>query len=157
MISTGLNITDNQFITKDTYYSPQDDDEDTSNKFHYINFEIPMFLKDISEFFKQVTVLKFAEFNIGLKFIDNMIISSRENIETTIKSCHLFVKEVELYENDHIKYLKMLNDGYTKNINFLECHTRIFNDKMFEINENFYVNNVQNCDSVYMYGNFKYK
>ena len=66
-----------------------------------------------------------------------MIISSRENIETTIKSCHLFVKEVELYENDHIKYLKMLNDGYTKNINFLECHTRIFNDKMSEINENF--------------------
>ena len=47
-ISTGLNITDNQFITKDTYYSPQDDDEDTSNKFHYINFEIPIFLKDIS-------------------------------------------------------------------------------------------------------------
>ena len=38
-------ITDNQFITKDTYYSPQDDDEDTSNKFHYINFEIPNFLK----------------------------------------------------------------------------------------------------------------
>ena len=150
--STGLNITDNQFITKDTYYSPQDDDEDTTNKFHYINFEIPIFLKDILEFFKQVTVLKFAEFNIGLKFIDNMIISSRENIETTIKSCHLFVKEVELFENDHIKYLKMLNEGYSKTINFLECHTRIFNDKMSEINENFYVNNVQNCDSVYMYG-----
>ena len=47
-----------------------------------------------------------------------MIISSREGIKTTIKSCHLFVKEVRLYENDHIKYLKMLNDGYTKNINF---------------------------------------
>ena len=72
-ISTGLNITDNQFITRDTYYSPQDDDEDTSNKFHYINFEIPIFLKDISEFFKQVTVRKFAEFNIGLKFIDYFI------------------------------------------------------------------------------------
>ena len=40
---------------------------------------------------------------------------------------------------------------------FLECHTRIFNDKMSEINENFYVNNVQNCDSVYMYRYFKYK
>ena len=150
-ISTELNIIDNQFITKDTYYSPQDD-EDTSNKFHYIDFEIPIFLKDISEFFKNITVLKFAEFNIGLKFIDNIIISSRQNIETTIKSCHLFVKEVELYENDHIKYLKMLSEGYIKNINFLECHKRIFNDKMSEINENFYVNNVQNCDSVYMYG-----
>ena len=65
-ISTGLNITDNQFITNDTYYSPQDD-EDTSNKFHYINFEIPIFLKDISEFFKQVTILKFAEFYHRLK------------------------------------------------------------------------------------------
>ena len=151
-ISTGLNITDNQFITKDKYYSQQDDDEDTSNKFHYINFEIPIFLKDISEFFRKVVVLKFAEFNINLKFIDNMIVSSRENIETTIKSCHLFVKEVELYENNHIKHLKMLNDGYSKNINFLECHTRIFNDKMSEINESIYVNNVQNCDSVYMYG-----
>ena len=121
-ISTDLNITDNQFITKDTYYSPQNDDEDTSNKFHYIDFEILIFLKDISEFFRKVTVLKFAEFNINLQFIDNVIISSRENIKTTIKSCHLFVKEVTLHENDHIKYLKMLNDGYTKNINFLECH-----------------------------------
>ena len=74
-------------------------------KFHYINFEIPIFLKDISEFFKNFTVLKFTEFNICLKFIDNMIISPREGIETTIKSCHLFVKEVELHENDHIKYL----------------------------------------------------
>ena len=151
-ISTGLNVTENQFITKDTYYSPQDDDEDTSNKFHYINFEIPIFLKDISEFFRKATVLKFAEFNINLKFIDNMIISAREGIKTTIKSCHLFVKEVKLHENDHIKYLKMLNDRYSKTINFLECHTRVFNDNMSEINENFYVNNVRNCHSAYMYG-----
>ena len=151
-ISTGLSITDNQFISKDTYYSPQDDDKDISNIFHYINFEIPIFLKDISEFFRKVTVLKFGEFNINLKFIDNMIISSREGIKMTIKFCHLFVKEVKLHENDHIKYLKMLNDGYSKTINFLECHTRVFNDKMREINENFYVNNVRNCDSVYMYG-----
>ena len=38
-IPTGLSITDIQFITKDTYYSPKDDDEDTSNKFHYINLK----------------------------------------------------------------------------------------------------------------------
>ena len=150
-ILTNINVLENQFITKDTYYSPQGD-EDTSNKFHYINFEIPIFLKDISQFFRKVTVLKLAEFNINLKLIDNIIISSRQNIETTIKSCFLFVKEVKLHENDRIKYLKMFNDGYSKTINFLECHTRVFNDKMSEINENFYLNNVQNCDSVYMYG-----
>ena len=47
-----------------------------------------------------------------------MIISSRKNIETAIKSCHLFVKEVTLHESDHIKYLKMLDSGYSKTINF---------------------------------------
>ena len=151
-ILTGLNITDNQFITKDTYYSRQDDDNDTTNKFHYINFKIPIFLKDISEFFRKVDILKGAEFNINLRFIDNMVISSRPGIKTNIKSCFLYVKEVKLYEEDNIKYLKMLNDGYIKTINFLENHTMIYDDKMSEINENFYINNVRNCDSVYMYG-----
>ena len=42
--------------------------------------------------------------------------------------------------------------GIAKLLIFLECHSRIFNDKMSEINENFYVNNVLNCDSVYIYG-----
>ena len=80
-----------------------------------------------------------------------MITSSREGIKTTIKSYHLSVKEVILHENDHIKYLKMLNDGYSKNMNFLETHTKISNDKMKEINQDFYINNVQNCYSVYIY------
>ena len=31
----------------------------------------------------------------------------------------------------------MMNDGYTKSINLLENHVRIFNDKMSEIEENF--------------------
>ena len=81
-----------------------------------------------------------------------MIISSREGIVTTIKSCHLFLQEVELNEEDHIKFLKMLNTGYTKSINFLENHTKIFNDKLSEINENFYINNIRNADAVYLYG-----
>ena len=80
-----------------------------------------------------------------------MVISSRTGIKTNIKSCFLYVKEVKLYE-DNIKYLKMLNEGYTKSINFLENHTKIFNGKMSEINENFYINNIRNCDSVCMYG-----
>ena len=46
----------------------------------------------------------------------------------------------------------MLNDGYTRTINFLENHSRIFDDKMSEINENFYIGNLRNCDSIYMYG-----
>ena len=78
-----------------------------------------------------------------------MIISSRENIITNIKSCYLYVEEIKLNNEDEIKYLKMLNDGYTKNINFLENHVKIFSDKMSEINENFYINNVRN--TIYIY------
>ena len=39
-----------------------------------------------------------------------------------------------------------------KTINFLENHTRIFDDKIYTVNENFYINNVRNADSVYIYG-----
>ena len=80
-----------------------------------------------------------------------MIISSREEIIINIKSCYLYVEEIELNNKDEIRYLKMLNDGYTKNINFLENHVKIFSGKMSEINENFYINNVRNAESVYIY------
>ena len=46
----------------------------------------------------------------------------------------------------------MLNNGYTKNINFLENHVKIFNDKLSEINENFYISNIRNADAIYLYG-----
>ena len=39
-----------------------------------------------------------------------------------------------------------------KTINFLENHTRIFDEKISTVNENFYINNVRNADSVYIYG-----
>ena len=54
-----------------------------------------------------------------------------------IKSCKLYVLEVKSSDQDQIKYLKILNNGYTKSINFLENHTRIFNGKMSKIKEKF--------------------
>ena len=86
-----LTIKYNPFISKETYVRNSDigEDDDTSDKFHYVNFKIPIFLKDISDFFKKVDLLKFAEFNIDISFIDKIIISKRENITTSIKSCYL--------------------------------------------------------------------
>ena len=149
-----LTIKYNPFISKETYVRSSDvgEDDDISDKFHYVNFKIPIFLKDISDFFKKVDLLKFAEFNIDISFIDKIIISKRENISTSIKSCYLYVEEIKLSDEDHIRYLKLLNNGYTKSINFLENHTRIFDNKLTTINENFYINNVRNADSVYIYG-----
>ena len=81
-----------------------------------------------------------------------MVISKRANIETSIKSYFLYVEEIKLSDQDQIKYLKLLNDGYIKSINFLENHTRIFDEKLSTVNENFYINNIRNADSVYIYG-----
>ena len=148
-----LTIKYNPFISKETYIRNSDIDEndDISDKFHYVNFKIPIFLRDISDFFKKLDLLKFPEFNIDISFVDKIVISKRDNIKTTIKSCFLYDEEVKLSDEDHIRYLKLLNDGYMKTINFLENHTRIFDDKISTQNENFYINNVRNADSVYIY------
>ena len=149
-----LTIKYNPFISKETYIRNSDiaEDDDISDKFHYVNFKIPIFLKDISEFFKKVDIIKYGEFNIDISFIDKIIISKRDNTKTTIKSCFLYIEEIKLSNEDHIRYLKLLNNGYMKTINFLENHTRIFDDKISTVNENFYINNVRNADSVYIYG-----
>ena len=148
-----MSIKDNQFISKETYIRASDIvDDDISNKFHHIDFKIPISLKDISEFFKKVDLLKYAEFNIDISFINKIVISKRANTKTTIKSCFLYVEEIKLSDEDQIKYLKLLNDGYIKSINFLENHTRIIDEKLSTVNENFYINNVRNADSVYIYG-----
>ena len=149
-----LTIKYNPFISKETYIRNSDiaKDDDISDKFHYVNFKIPIFLKDISEFFKKVDLIKYAEFNIDISFINKIVISKRADIKTTIKSCFLYVEEIKLSDEDQIKYLRLLNNGYMKTINFLENHTRIFDEKVSTVNENFYINNVRNADSVYIYG-----
>ena len=92
----------NPFIFKETYIRNSDicEDDDISAKFHYVNFKIPVFLKDISEFFKKVDLLKYAEFNIDISFIDKIVISKRADTTITIKSCFLYVEEVKLSEED---------------------------------------------------------
>ena len=51
-----LTIKYNTFISKETYIRNLDigEDDDISDKFHYVNFKIPIFLKYISDFFKKL-------------------------------------------------------------------------------------------------------
>ena len=145
-----LNITNNKFITKDTYFSKQEDDDEEKN--HFVDFEVPIFLKDISSFFKNIDIIHYGEFNILIDLIDELFVSSREGITYDIKSAYLIVEEIKLSEENELRYLKKLDNGYIKTINFLENHVKIFNDK-FNINrQDFYLNNVRNGDSIYMYG-----
>ena len=71
-----LNITNNKFITKETYFNEQNDDDET--KPHYITFKIPIFLKDISDCFRKIDLIQFGEFNINIQLIDGIFVTSRE-------------------------------------------------------------------------------
>ena len=146
----GLNIINNKFITKDTYFTKQEDSDEEKN--HFIDFEIPIFLKDISSFFKNIDIIHYGEFNILIDLIDELFVSSRDGIVYDIKSAYLIVEEIKLSEENEIRYLKKLDNGYIKTINFLENHVKIFNDK-FDINrQDSYLNNVRNGDSIFIYG-----
>ena len=148
--STGLNITNNKFITRDTYFTKQEDSDEEKN--HFVDFEIPIFLKDISSFFKNIDIIHYGEFNIPIDLIDEIFVFSRDGVTYDIKSAYLIVEEIKLSEEDELRYLKKLDNGYIKTINFLENHVKNFNDK-FNINrQDFYLNNVRNGDSIYIYG-----
>ena len=145
-----LNITNNKFISKETYFTKRENEDET--KPHYITFKIPIFLKDISDYFRKIDFIQFGEFNINIQLIDNIFVVSREGCTYEIKNVYLYTEEVKLTDSDNIKYLKMLDNKFTKKINFMENHTLTFNEKLKEINEDFAINNIRNSDSVFIYG-----
>ena len=145
-----LNITNNKFITKDTYFTKQEEEDEI--KPHYITFKIPIFLKDISDYFRKIDIIQFGEFNINIQLINNIFVTSRDGCTYKIKNAYLYTEEVKLTDSDNIKYLKMLDNKFTKKINFMENHTLTFDGKLKEINEDFAINNIRNSDSVFIYG-----
>ena len=145
-----LNISSNKFITKETYFTKKEDEDETRS--HYITFKIPIFLKDISDYFRKIDLIQFGEFNINIQLIDNIFVTSREGCTYEIKNVYLYTKEVKLTDIDNIKYLKMLDNKFTKKINFMENHTVTFDGKLKEVNEDFSINNTRNSDSVFIYG-----
>ena len=90
-----LTIKYNPFIFKETYIRNSDIDEndDISDKFHYVNFKIPIFLRDISDYFKKLDLLEFAEFNIDVSVIDKIVVSKRDNIKQILNHVFFMLKK----------------------------------------------------------------
>ena len=61
---------------------------------HYITFKIPIFLKDISDYFRKIDLIQFGEININVQLIDNIFVTSREGCIYDIKMLIYMLKKL---------------------------------------------------------------
>ena len=79
-----------------------------------------IFLKDISNFFKNLHMpLKFSEFNITLRLVDQIYVTDQANTTQTLVSANLYVDQVTLLQMEEIQFVKNYNN-FDVNVSFLE-------------------------------------
>ena len=108
-----------------------------------------VFLKDISNFFKNLNIpLEFAEFNLTLKLVDQIYVTDQDVTQTLVSS-HLYVDRVILHEIEKLEYLKNHNN-FNVNITFLENYVKKDNNNITNENFDVFVNNVRNCNNLFL-------
>ena len=109
-----------------------------------------IFLKDVSNFFKNLNVpLEFAEFNLTLKLVDQIYVTDQENVTQTLVSSHLYVDRVILDEIEKLEYSKNHN-SFNINITFLGNYVKKDNNNITNENFDVFVNNVRNCNDLFL-------
>ena len=109
-----------------------------------------VFLKDISNFFKNLNIpLEFAEFNLTLKLVDQIYVTDQDNVTQTLLSSHLYVDRVILDEIEKLEYLKNHNN-FNLNITFLENYVKKDSNNITNENFDVFVNNVRNCNDLFL-------
>ena len=109
-----------------------------------------IFLKDISNFFKNLNIpIEFAEFNLTFKLVDQIYVTDQENLTQTLFSSHLYVDRVILNEIEKLEYLKNHNN-FNVNIPFLENYVKKDSNNITNENFDVFVNNVRNCNDLFL-------
>ena len=123
-----------------------------SNAGDIVTVKVPIYLKDISDYFRQLTFpLEFCEYNISIQVVDEFYYKAAAmNIESqTIKSAYLFTDVCYLDEKTNLDYLKNINK-FNKTIPIFDNNVVINNDKIGANNFTIHVNNVYNCKNMYL-------
>ena len=123
-----------------------------SNAGDIVNVKVPIYLKDISDYFRQLTFpLEFCEYNISIQVVDEIYYKAAAmNIESqTIKSAYLFTDVCYLDEKTNLDYLKNISK-FNKTIPIFDNNVVINNDKIGANNFTIHVNNVYNCKNMYL-------
>ena len=109
-----------------------------------------VFLKDISNFFKNLNIpLEFAEFNLILKLVDEIYVTDQDNVTQTLVSSHLYVDRVILHEIEKLEYLKNHNN-FNINVSFLENYVKKDSNNITNESFDVFVNNVRNCNDLFL-------
>ena len=123
-----------------------------SNAGDTVTVKIPIYLKDISDYFRQLTFpLEFCDYNISIQVVDEIYYKvNTMNIESqTIKSAYLFTDVCYLDEKTDLDYLKNINK-FNKTIPFFDNNVVINHNKIENTNFTIHVNNVYNCKNMYL-------
>ena len=147
LLYRGINLHD-----KVTFETNTDKNVFISNVGDTITVKVPIYLKDISDYFRQLTFpLEFCEYNISIQVVDEIYYKAAAmNIESqTIKSAYLFTDVCYLDEKTNLDYLKNINK-FNKTIPIFDNNVVINNDKIAANNFTIHVNNVYNCKNMYL-------
>ena len=117
-----------------------------------VTVKVPIYLKDISDYFRQLTFpLEFCDHDISIQVVDEIYYKTAAmNIESqTIKSAYLFADICYLDEKTNLDYLKNINK-FNKTIPFFDNNVVINHNKIENTNFTIHVNNVYNCKNMYL-------
>ena len=123
-----------------------------SNNNDTVTVKIPIYLKDISDYFRQLNFhLEFCEYIISIQVVDEIYYKTAAmNIEIeTIKSAYLFTDVCYLDEKNNLDYLKNINK-FNRTIPIFDNNVVINHDKIAAANFTIHVNNVYNCKNMYL-------
>ena len=123
-----------------------------ANQGDTVKVKVPIYLKDISDYVRQLTFpLGFCEYNISIQVVNEIYYKTAAmNIESqTIKSAYLFTNVCYLDEKNNLDYLKNINK-FNKTIPIFDNNVVINHNKIEADNFTIHVNNVYNCRNIYL-------
>ena len=123
-----------------------------SNNGDTVTVKVPIYLKDISDYFRQLNfLLEFCEYNISIQVVDEIYYKTAVmDVESqTIKSAYLFTDVCYLDEKNNLDYLKNINK-FNRTIPIFDNNVVINHDKIVGNNFTIHVNNMYDCKNMYL-------
>ena len=117
-----------------------------------VTVKVPIYLKDISDYFRQLTFpLEFCDYNISIQVVDEIYykVKTMNITSRTIKSAYLYTDVCYLDEKTNLDYLKNINK-FNKTILIFDNNVVINNGEIAGNNFTINVNSVYNCKNMYL-------